>query len=200
MDEFFESHTDIESIFLVADSNDIVEFCKEYALKDNKFAESLFNRFFHFKGDTTEDRILNINLEIENCFSHNLAGSYKFKWGPYLDWFRIGNNLCGLIEKGKVMLKMGYTLECIHLAIEILRKISEYYIKDEVWNNTDYDGDCLGSSFALDLLSSIIKLEILNNEQIIKLKRDIKEISEMECNRSYGLINFGGLHIQCIAF
>ncbi|MFR9543195.1 MAG: hypothetical protein SNG34_06305 [Rikenellaceae bacterium] len=184
------SKIDIENVFTIANDDEIIEFCKQYALQNSEFAESLIERFIKLDGDSIEDRIASIDIEIASCFKFKVKDAYKRKWGPYLDWEKISSGVWGLTHKGKVMIEQGHVKESAYLAIEIIRKISELYVKDEVWNETELDGDSLGSDFALDLLSMAINTNALNLNDIEGIIANLKEIKEMEANTEYGIIWF----------
>ena len=189
-----DSMTDIEKVFIVADDDDIIEFCKQYASQNSEFAEGLIERFIKLDGDSIEDRIASIDIEIANCFKFKAKDAYKRKWGPYLDWARISSSIWGLTHKGKVMIEQGHIKECVHLAIEIIRKVSELYVKDEVWNETELDGDSLGSDFALNILSMAINTNTLSLDDINDILASLKEIKEMEANTEYGIIWFKNIY------
>ncbi|MFI3261307.1 MAG: hypothetical protein R3Y26_00205 [Rikenellaceae bacterium] len=184
-----DNKTDLENVFTWIGIDEIAEFCKQHALVNKQLADALIAKFAGYNGDSVEERIKNIDIELDKCFMYVLNERHPREYAPHLDWSRVGHNLWALANKGELMVKKGYVIESVHLAIEMLRKISEMYIEDEVWNDTDYDGDDLSSSYAIKLLHLAINTNTLNNEEITKVHKDLKTINEMEANTNYGLMH-----------
>lgn len=183
----FES--EITAVFNSTDSSSIAEFCREYALKNSKFAKELIRHFLLPKGDTPKEDFGQIRIDVEACFAPPNAG-YRPRHKPYLDWNLITHRLYKLTRKGEFWVEHDFGYEAIHMALTILEKVGEMYIEDEVWSDQSYDGNDLSVYATVRLLSKIIDADILSQDLLIGLDCQLNRLNEMEANVDYGIFDF----------
>ncbi len=183
----FES--EITAVFNSTESSSIVEFCREYALKNSKFAKELIHHLLLPNGDTPKEDFDQIRMDVEACFAPLNAG-YKPRHKPYLDWNLITHRLYKLTRKGEFWVEHDYIYVALHMALTILEKVGEMYIEDEIWSDQSYDGDDLSVYATLRLISKVVDADILSQDLLIGLDNELNRLSETEANVEYGIFDF----------
>lgn len=182
---------DINTIFQAIDDSTLVEFCKIYANNNSNFADILVKVLLYPPGETFEQRLEYIPVEVEKCFSDDTLFEKLPKNKPFHNWSLVNQKLLKLIRRGHFFAEKGFICEAILLTTAIIEKVSEMYIKDEVWSDQSLDGEeTIVFKKTIELLESIIDCNSLSVDMLIELHSQFNVFSFMEAHEQYGLYSF----------
>ncbi len=151
-------------------------------------------------GDTLEERLKQLALDVKKCFSRNTDFDKLPQTKPYLNWHLVNHKLLQLISRGHFIAERGYIFEALYLSTAIIEKVSEMYIKDEVWSDTSLDGEeTLIFYNAIKLTESIINNNALPIDTLIELNHQFSIFGGMEAHMQYGLYSFNDIQDKIVA-
>ena len=191
--------TSIEEVFNLNDDHQIFEFCKEYAFSNPEFAEILIQRFLPDKSLSSSDSIVEIEKEIERCFSHKFDKAMDKYRSTELDWHAIDDDSYRLILRGRYLLENGLVSDAIHLALGLLRKVGVGYAEDLVYQETDLDCLDFSTTDAVSLLEDVLKHEYITKKDVLNIANELDEIRVLEAYSGYYLCTFDALLKQIVS-
>lgn len=129
-----------------------------------------------------------IDAEIENLF-RNERPYYRKRWKPFLDWDNIGTGVYRLVEKIRTIYQNDSELAA-YMALHLLQRVCEEYDEDEVWNDQELDGEDFCTDEMLKIITDALYDEDIDHDVKCDLIAEVRDISQMEANANYCLVEF----------
>lgn len=186
---------DIEEIFSLASEEEMLAFCKAYALSHTSFAEALQKRFAP-KVQTVSMSLADFKKEIDRCYQHEMSkprwyDSYNSYEPDFLDWFQVGKSLMRVIKKAQALVKTGNVDLAVEVALSILKENARYYDNDYLCEREDWDAEDMHVDECKEVLKDALDSGKLPKERMLKIADELEKLDReslySECYFDEGL-------------
>ena len=139
----------------MTDDKQLLKFAKNYAAKDQAFAEAIIEKFL------PAESTLDLEKMVNDCFLHKKKGGRR-RYGPSLDWTTIRRDIKRLLKQLDYLRQHQDSETAAEGALLLLETLAEKFECDNVYEDYNYGNSNFGNEEALSLVSEVL----LNSRQM----------------------------------
>lgn len=172
---------DIDEIFALAPEEEMLAFCKAYALSHVQFAEALQKRFAPKPQKVSMSTLADFKKEIEKCYSHEMSrphwyDSYNSYEPDYLDWFQVGKDLQRVIKKIQALVKTDKVDLAVEAALIILRQNASYFDDDYLYDRDDWESEDMHVEECWEVIRAALATGKLPKDRMLKVADELEKL------------------------